>query len=112
MHGTGDTLGGIKLNHDPFSAIKPPPSDPTAERETDTAQLPSQPQAASGPATELTQDPDVDMVDTDNQPDRHVLLPVIVVHMPAILSATLSKCLPSTCCHRLVLAEKTSRRQG
>jgi len=103
VHGTGDTLGGIKLNHDPFSAIKPPPSNLTAERETDTAQLPSQPQAASGPATELTQDPDVDMVDTDNQPDRRVLLPVIVLHMPAILPATLSKCLSSACCHGLVI---------
>ena len=69
----GDTLGGIKLNHNPFSAIKQPPEDPTAERETDLAQLPSQPQAASGPATELTQDPDVDMVDTENQPDRQGL---------------------------------------
>ncbi len=70
VHVAGDALGGIKLNHNPFSAIKQPPADPTAERETDMAQLPSQPQAASGPATELTQDPDVDMLDTENQPDR------------------------------------------
>ena len=68
----GDALGGVKLNHNPFSAIKQPSSDPTVERETDMAQLPSQPQAASGPATELTQDPDVDMLDTENQPDRQV----------------------------------------
>ena len=66
-------MGGIKLNHDPFSAIKQPSTlDPEAERETDLAQLPSQPQAACGPATELTQDPDVDMVDTENQPDRYL----------------------------------------
>ena len=71
-HCVGDALGGIKLNHDPFSAIKQPSTlDPEAERETDLAQLPSQPQAACGPATELTQDPDVDMVDTENQPDRY-----------------------------------------
>ena len=69
-HSAGDALGGIKLNHNPFSAIKQPSADPAAERETDMAQLPSQPQAASGPATELTQDPDVDMLDTENQPDR------------------------------------------
>ena len=66
-------MGGIKLNHDPFSAIKQPAMlDPEAERETDLAQLPSQPQAGCGPATELTQDPDVDMVDTENQPDRYL----------------------------------------
>lgn len=69
-HIAGDALGGVKLNHNPFSAIKQPSLDPTVERETDLAQLPSQPQAASGPATELTQDPDVDMLDTENQPDR------------------------------------------
>ena len=74
LHIAGDALGGIKLNHNPFSAIKQPPADPTAERETDMAQLPSQPQAASGPATELTQDPDVDMLDTENQPDRQAPL--------------------------------------
>ena len=74
MHGAGEMLGGIKLNHDPFSAIKQPPADPMAERETDLAQLPSQPQAAFGPATELSQDPDVDMVDTENQPDRCALI--------------------------------------
>ena len=69
--GAGETLGGVKLNHDPFRAIKAPAAlDPGAERERDLAQLPSQPQAASGPATELTQDPDVDMIDTENQPDR------------------------------------------
>jgi hypothetical protein len=64
----------MKLNHDAFSGIKQPPADPLAERETDLVQLPLQPQAASGPATELSQDPDVDMVDTENQPDRCALI--------------------------------------
>ena len=85
MHGAGETLGGMKLNHDPFSAIKHPPADPMAERETDLAQLPSQPQAASGPATELSQDPDVDMVDTENQPDRCALIEGMLTTMAGCL---------------------------